>query len=53
MHIYQHIRIKHKGNQSAFARSQGVDRHAVQRWIAADCIWINDQVWRKVGKHSK
>lgn len=40
--LRQKIRRDYKGNLSAFARDIGEWKRTVERWEAADCIWLED-----------
>ena len=46
MTLFQHITQNHAGNVSHFARSIGVSRVQVVRWIAYDCEWDNGRILR-------
>lgn len=53
MKLTDYIKSKHKGNVSAFAKSQSVAPNQVNRWVARDCEWINGKVLCPVTKANK
>lgn len=46
MTLFQHITQTHSGNVSEFARSIGVSRTQVVRWLEYGCEWHNGRVLR-------
>ena len=50
MKLKGYIKTHHNGNQSAFARSQGVSEVQVRRWLKRDCMVIDGNVYCKVSK---
>ena len=53
MKLSKHIEEQHNNNQSAFARSQGVQQSQVTRWLTRNCMVIDDVVYCQVSKHIK
>lgn len=51
MKLTDYINEQHKGNVSAFARSQDVGVTQAARWVKRGCKWIDGAVWCKVSKH--
>lgn len=46
MNLFDYIQKHHAGNVSHFARSIGVSRVQVARWIAYDCEWQDGRILR-------
>ena len=53
MKLSKHIEEQHKGNTSAFARSQGVQQSQATRWLTRNCMVIDGVVYCQVSKHIK
>ena len=53
MKLNEHIATHHKGNNSAFARSQGVSEVQVRRWLKRDCRVIDGKIYCEVSKQVK
>ena len=50
MKLNDHIKAHHKGNQSGFARSQGVSETQARRWLKRNCVVIDGIVYCEVSK---
>ena len=48
MKLTDHIKEQHSNNISAFARTQGVRRDQVSRWIKRGCLVIDGKVYCEV-----
>ncbi len=53
MKLTDYIQKNHKGNVSAFAKSQGVAPNQVNRWVTRDCEWVKGKVLCPVTKAKK
>ena len=53
MKLNEYIQTHHNGNNSDFARSQGVSETQVRRWLKRDCLVDNGVVYCEVSKRTK
>tara|TARA_R110000772_G_scaffold154265_1_gene265237 strand:+ start:492 stop:719 length:228 start_codon:yes stop_codon:yes gene_type:complete len=53
MKITDYIQERHKGNTSAFARTQGVRQDQVARWLKRNCMVVDGVVYCEVSKANK
>lgn len=53
MKLTNYIQEHHKGNISAFARSQGVLPNQANRWLDRDCEWHKGAVWCRITKQKQ
>jgi hypothetical protein len=53
MALTEYIKEHHKGDRTAFAKSQGVGLTQVNRWLKMGAVMIDGEVWRKVSKQAK
>ncbi len=53
MKLDDHIKKNYDGNNSYFARSQGVSSSQVQRWLKRGSVFIRGAVYCKASKKTK
>lgn len=45
MQLLDHIAAHYGGNQSAFARAQGVPRQQITKWVNMGCIVVDGKLY--------
>jgi hypothetical protein len=53
MKLNEYIKTHHNGNQSEFARSQGVSETQARRWLKRNCLVDDGVVYCEVSKQVK
>jgi len=53
MKLENHIKKNYDGNNSYFARSQGVSSSQVQRWLKRGCLIEKGVIYCKASKQAK
>ena len=53
MKLSNHIKERHNGNISAFARTQDVRQDQVARWLKRNCVVENGIVYCEVSKQKE
>jgi len=53
MKLNEYIKAHHNGNQSEFARSQGVSETQARRWLKRGCIVVDEDIYCPISKQVK
>jgi hypothetical protein len=53
MKLNEYIKTHHNGNQSEFARSQGVSETQARRWLKRNCLVDDGVIYCQVSKQVK